>query len=103
MLKTDCYSLFGSRKCMRMNENYFPKFYKRLGILEEMATLLCLIIPILCFYFEKVFGVKFNIHQDKEISLFPGDQIEKEEFIGFCELECKHKCKKITESNGCNY
>ena len=59
-----------------------------------MASLVGLFVLIVYFSFEKVFGIKFNIHQDKELSLFPGDQLEKEEYIGFCELECKHKCKK---------
>ncbi len=70
-----------------------------------MSGLLIFLIPLLEFQFQEVIvaGVGFTIHEDKELSLFPGDQLDKEEFIGFCELECQHKCKKITDSNGCNY
>ncbi len=71
--------------------------------LQELEKMSGFLIFIAIFGIQTAFAVKFKIHQNKELSQFPGDQVTLEVFTDFCELDCQHKCKKVTESTGCNY
>ena len=67
---------------------------------KKMISFICLAINII--YFEGAFGT-FQMHDNEELSQYPTEGFEQMEFNGFCELDCKHKCSKTTDSGGGNY
>ena len=67
--------------------------------MEKMCGII--LIAILCIL--SAFAVLFRIHQNIELSQFPGDQVTQEVFTHLGEIDCLYKCTKVADSTGCNY